>query len=604
MAVGEVVPGMKGYGLSVFKGTKIERFEVEVISVAKNFNPGFDGVLIMCKGQNLEHTGSIAGMSGSPVYLYDSTGKARMLGAFAFGWNLAKDPIAGVQPIEYMLKYADPKTYQESTEQGTAAIGKTKKPSGKILWKLADGQEAARRLLEGSGGTFADRSSGLSWTVSGFSPAAFEAVRPMAEKMGLRLMFAPGASGNVAGSAESVSEAELLAAAKIEPGSSLVIPVVTGDMEMAAVGTCTEVIGDRVFGFGHPFNGDGGVELPMAAGYVNTVVATLTSSFKVGAAGPKLGVMRADTAVGIAGTFGGEVKMIPMSVRVQYTDGSLDRTYHMQSVKHPTFTPQMALLTTMGAATGVRNLPREHTLDYSMTLKFSGDRKIVIADRLANATQVEMMFALILPIMTVMNNPFERIYPESIETTLKVDPVAKASTIVAASSSRTRVKRGEKIPLTITERAYLGSETKRQLDLELPHDIEPGEYTVTISDKSQFETDEATARPDLYSAETVDQLFAAVNANTRFKSDAIYIRLTRPARGLAVGRTALQKMPGSKRTLLQGAGTSSGKTIAEVSESVTKIMPVDYVVSGTSQIQIVVEDNESGPQRATATKSP
>ncbi len=104
MRVSEVKIGMKGYGLSVFKGTKIEKFDVEVISVLHNFNPKYDVVLIKCFGQFLEHTGSIAGMSGSPIYLHDDTGKDRMIGAFAYGWPLTKDPVAGVQPIEYMLQ--------------------------------------------------------------------------------------------------------------------------------------------------------------------------------------------------------------------------------------------------------------------------------------------------------------------------------------------------------------------------------------------------------------------------------------------------------------------------------------------------------------------
>src|SRR2546423_11171314 len=75
MRVSEVRPGMKGYGLSVFSGTKIERFDVEVISVLRNFNPKSDVVLIKCRGQNLEQTGAVAGMSGSPSFLKDDTGR-------------------------------------------------------------------------------------------------------------------------------------------------------------------------------------------------------------------------------------------------------------------------------------------------------------------------------------------------------------------------------------------------------------------------------------------------------------------------------------------------------------------------------------------------
>src|SRR6266516_321358 len=103
MLVSEVEEGMTGYGVSVFHGTKLERFDVKVVSVLHNFNPKYDVVLIDCHGANLEHTGSIAGMSGSPVYLKDEDGRERMIGAFAYGWPMMKDPLAGVQPIEYML---------------------------------------------------------------------------------------------------------------------------------------------------------------------------------------------------------------------------------------------------------------------------------------------------------------------------------------------------------------------------------------------------------------------------------------------------------------------------------------------------------------------
>ena len=42
MLVSEVKEGMEGYGVSVFKGTKLERFDVKVLSVLHNFNPKYD----------------------------------------------------------------------------------------------------------------------------------------------------------------------------------------------------------------------------------------------------------------------------------------------------------------------------------------------------------------------------------------------------------------------------------------------------------------------------------------------------------------------------------------------------------------------------------
>lgn len=57
MSVDEVHPGMKGYGLSVFHGTAIEKFQVQVVDILHNFNPQGDVILIRCSGQNLEQIG-------------------------------------------------------------------------------------------------------------------------------------------------------------------------------------------------------------------------------------------------------------------------------------------------------------------------------------------------------------------------------------------------------------------------------------------------------------------------------------------------------------------------------------------------------------------
>src|SRR3954470_9882811 len=95
MRVAEVRPGMKGYGLSVFKGTKIDRFDVEVISILRNFNPKYHVILVRLKGQNLEHTGGIAGMSGSPIYLKDDEGRERVLGALGHGLAVGRERLRG-----------------------------------------------------------------------------------------------------------------------------------------------------------------------------------------------------------------------------------------------------------------------------------------------------------------------------------------------------------------------------------------------------------------------------------------------------------------------------------------------------------------------------
>src|SRR5438270_438191 len=93
----EVRAGMKGYGLTVFQGTKPERFDIRVIGVLHNFLPKQDVILVQSDDPRLLHSGIVAGMSGSPIYI-----DGRLAGALAYGWHFAKDPIAGVTPIESM----------------------------------------------------------------------------------------------------------------------------------------------------------------------------------------------------------------------------------------------------------------------------------------------------------------------------------------------------------------------------------------------------------------------------------------------------------------------------------------------------------------------
>ena len=104
MSVDEVRPGMKGFGKTVFQGTKIEQFDVELLGVLKNFAPKQDMILARLSGGPLARTGVIAGMSGSPVYI-----DGKLLGAVAFSFPYSTEPIAGIQPIQQMLGLLDQK---------------------------------------------------------------------------------------------------------------------------------------------------------------------------------------------------------------------------------------------------------------------------------------------------------------------------------------------------------------------------------------------------------------------------------------------------------------------------------------------------------------
>ena len=98
---------------------------------------------------------------------------------------------------------------------------------------------------------------------------------------------------------------------------------------MTAVGTCTEKIGDRIFGFGHPFNDEGPIDLPMGSGSIAAVVANRRDQLQAG-------FYFGDERHAADGSDGGRRRdrldrsapMAPIEFRIVYDDGSVDQTYH------------------------------------------------------------------------------------------------------------------------------------------------------------------------------------------------------------------------------------------------------------------------------------
>ncbi len=125
MSLKDVRIGMKGYGLTVFHGTKIEPFPIEVISVAytagmdQTSSPNRGIIWIRSKEPRMVESGPVQGMSGSPIYLWPKGEEhqlgegGKLIGAFAFGFSYPKQCIVGVQPIEYMQEVGQHALQQE-----------------------------------------------------------------------------------------------------------------------------------------------------------------------------------------------------------------------------------------------------------------------------------------------------------------------------------------------------------------------------------------------------------------------------------------------------------------------------------------------------------
>src|SRR5688572_13978008 len=294
-------------------------------------------------------------MSGSPVYLTDEQGRSRMVGAFAFGWPLMKDPVGGVQPIEYMLRLrADASAEAPAATQAVDA--RATKLNGPVRWKVTDSLPLPGVKGVPKNYPFASWNStapnpqlgnALDETTtelrplatplmaSGLSPRLLEQLGPIFKAHGIL----PVQAGGVGRSRVNEKTPEV----DIAPGSVLAVPLVTGDIDMTAVGTCTEVIDGHVFGFAHAFMSEGPVILPMGGGQIHGVIANLMTSFKLGSLTQSRGTLYADQSVGIAGRIGPTAPTVPIKLRVKYADGTQDLEYNFNAALHARFTPLLTV---------------------------------------------------------------------------------------------------------------------------------------------------------------------------------------------------------------------------------------------------------------------
>src|SRR5262245_58142762 len=333
MSIDDIRPGMVGIGRTVFDGTRVEEFKVNILGVLENvIGPNRNLILAKLEGGPLAHTGVIAGMSGSPVYV-----DGKLIGAVSYALgSFSKEPIAGITPIREMTDSASftdvrPASarvrvdYPLTRDNLVAAFRKALNWNRPFADRAADvrmnGATAVADLGVGQIGTLL-RPIATPLVMSGFEPDLADLLGNAFRDQG----FVP-----TGGSAAGFHAGEKPYEGPLKPGDAIGVMLVGGDLMLGATGTVTHLDGDRVYAFGHPMYNLGPTEFPMTRAYVYTVLPSLFSSMKLSSTGDVIGTFVQDRATAIAGTLGPGPHMIPLSLTLEAERGS-KRTFKFEIV--------------------------------------------------------------------------------------------------------------------------------------------------------------------------------------------------------------------------------------------------------------------------------
>jgi len=583
MPVSELRTGMVGVGRTVFNGTRVEEFKVQVLGVIENvMAPQRNLILARLDGGPLAEAGVIAGMSGSPVYI-----DGRLIGAVSYALgSFSKEPIAGITPIEEM-----------TAEMAKPAMRPVNARVQLDLPITQDGLVAAFRKALNWNRPFAERAADV--RASGVTSVAGMAgdqlgtlLRPIATPLVMSgfgqdamdlLNAAFGGQGFIptGGAAAGTRPGEMPFDGPLKPGDAIGVNFVTGDFLLGGTGTVTHIDGDQVYAFGHPMYGLGPTEFPMTRAYVYTILPSLYSSTKLASTGDTIGTFLHDRPTAIAGRLGVMPAMIPVTVTLT-SDHAPARTFKFGVVRDQLFTPLMTYTALMNLFAGYERQFGASTFTVKGTIDVAKQGSVALDNIFAGDNAVTLAGAsLVGPLTAIVGNDFEPAVIDKVDLTIASSEEPRTATLTRAWLDEPRPRPGQTVPLKVVLHPYRGDDIVRTIPIEIPANAS-GNLSILVMDGArltQVEQREARATQSRPTAQLLREL------NRTRRGDTLYVRLVNSEPGATVNGETLPSLPPSVLAVMEGdkSGGINALTNATIGQWELR---TDRAVTGSKTVSV------------------
>lgn len=564
----QVKPGMKGTGRTVFEGTEIVEFDVEILGLLPNISPDQDLILGRCSGGPLAETGVLSGMSGSPVYI-----DGKLVGAVAYSWGFSKEAIAGITPIEEMLAVAGTAGepgLRSALPAGVDGIRRLR--SAATLQSFFSGQVDRLAARSGAGTPLS-----IPLSVGGIGPSGLSAIAPDLRRAG----FVPLQGTSSAGDAGSAVE--------IAPGSAVGVKLVRGDIEMAATGTATWREGDRVLAFGHPLFGLGNVDLPLTGARVEALLPSLHQSSRIATPLAEVGALRQDRVSAVAGTLGATPAMIP--VRVHYADGSGGtRDYAFDVADDPLLAPLLLYFSLNGILASRDRGFGSATLRVveGSVIKMIGEEDVELDNLFSGPTALLYATGTSAYILhLLLNNDWAPPRIAAVNLILEFEEAPKTARIQRVTLDRYQVLPGDDVRLSVVVRPYRGPDIALETEISIPTETRPGPLELQVGGALAVSRSESGSHQEPILPRDLTQFIWLINHLRR--NDRVYVLASSVDDGVFLGGARLPNLPPSVASVLSRPRSKGNFAVIPQRAILEVEIPTEFSVEGLSRIQIEVE---------------
>ncbi len=580
---------MVGEALTVFQGRRPEPFKVRVISVLRNFLPKQDVILIRAEDPRLEQSGIVAGMSGSPVYV-----GGKLMGAIAYGWSFAKEPMGGVTPIEAMLaERARPRRAPPRDLAPTAG--------GLHTLTVADGgPEAAVSSASNSLFPVLPASPALPRASAEPDAPSGAALTPQLRPVAIPLAVAGFDARTVADMDRMLGPLGLVpvragggrrpdgaaGAGRVEPGSAIGVELVRGDMSVVGTGTVTYVDKNTVLAFGHPMLGAGELYLPLVDAEIHAILPSLAQSIKLSSPVAEVGALVQDRKACILGDLSARVTMVPVTVRVR-APGAPERVFHAEVARHRRLTPVLAALVASSAIADAEPDQVDMVMSVTSNVGLEGHPAVVLREQIFStdgaSAQVLSSLRGLRAIGDLLSNPFEPVILDHLDLDIGLDFRRDLAEIVGASVREGRLHAGQTATVTVTLRPFDGAEYTETLRVPIPDSAAGQTLKVEIASG-------ANTRPDVAPPETLPGYIEALGKY--YPSTSIVVGVQTLEDGAATRGRLLPDLPSAAMDTLRSGGRARRVDAYRVSDKTA--FPMKRIVFGRQELTITVDGDVLG----------
>jgi hypothetical protein len=556
----EVRAGMQGYAYTIFEGDTVEKFDLQVIGIMPNFlGPKQSIILVQLVGPKVEHTGVVAGMSGSPVYI-----DGRLAGALSLKLGVfTKEAIAGVTPIEDVLR---PPT---QTADVQAAPQQFSLPNDTLTRNSLPGGSSLERIE-------------TPLVFSGFRPAAVQQFAPQLQSYG----FVATQGGTAAAQPDDK---------KLAAGDMAGMVLVSGDVSINSACTVTAVQGDEVFLCGHPFMSLGDIQMPMSRSRVVMTLSSSLSSTKIVNVGGPIGTITGDHLTAVTGKLGASPAMVPLDL--SFNNGAVEKKLHFEIINHPKLTPLLVAITTFNGISQNSIYGEGTTLHLTGEIRLQGHTPVQIENTFA---PTDSGAPDSLPIALAVQSVFGRLFTNNFEIpnvehiTLRVEsqPGRKSYTVESAWLEKGEAMPGEDVKVRVMLRPYRGEPRVEETAVHVPDQVVRGTtLRVLVSDADWLNRASrgfnfAGIPGGLAGPEGLDQLIALLNRERR--NDRLYVGLFAPAPTLVWDDKELPNVPLSAINVIDGRPTPGSVQVLRESLSSEASIPLGGPVTGLISLNLQI----------------